>query len=70
VALAFAQTAFGRKAFSTEIPASDLVAGIDAGAASLILDVRTPGWLCASTGSPASAQAKWSAGADSRSCDR
>ncbi len=42
VALAFAQTGCGRNAISAEIPASELLAGIDANAAPLILDVRTP----------------------------
>jgi rhodanese-related sulfurtransferase len=41
-ALALAQTGCGRKAPSAQIPAGELLAGIDASAAPLILDVRTP----------------------------
>jgi phage shock protein E len=41
-ALALAQAGCGREALSAPIPASDLLAGIDADAAPLILDVRTP----------------------------
>ena len=38
-ALALAQSGCGRKAFSAEVPASELLAGIHANAAPLILDV-------------------------------
>ena len=41
-ALALAQAGCGRKAISAELPASELLAGIHANAAPLILDVRTP----------------------------
>jgi len=41
-ALALSQTGCGRKAFSAEVPANEVLAGIDASAAPLILDVRTP----------------------------
>lgn len=41
-ALALAQTGCDRKAFSAEIPAKEVLAGIVASTAPLILDVRTP----------------------------
>jgi len=41
-ALSLVTSGCNRKAFSAEIPASELLAGIDANAAPLILDVRTP----------------------------
>ena len=41
-ALALSQTGCGRRAFSAEVPAKDVLAGIAASAAPLILDVRTP----------------------------
>ena len=40
--LALAQSGCGQRAFSAEIPASELLAGIAANEAPLILDVRTP----------------------------
>lgn len=40
--LALAQTGCGHKALSAEIPAAEVLAGIDAKSAPLILDVRTP----------------------------
>jgi rhodanese-related sulfurtransferase len=42
VALALAQTGCGRRAFSAQVPAQEVLAEIDAGSAPLILDVRTP----------------------------
>jgi len=41
-ALSLVTSGCNRRAFSAEIPASELLAGIDAKAAPLILDVRTP----------------------------
>ncbi|MEX2207335.1 MAG: rhodanese-like domain-containing protein [Myxococcota bacterium] len=41
-ALALTQADCGRRAFSAEVPAAEILADIDANAAPLILDVRTP----------------------------
>lgn len=42
VALALSQSGCGRRAFSAEVPANEVLADIDANNAPLILDVRTP----------------------------